>query len=82
MLRSPSQSGSKGSTSVMYCRSRSCETPKEHSVKNVAFLNPAVREKVRDLELLEERGWAGEIESNDESTTDVSDTSCGSWGTA
>lgn len=55
ILLSPSQSGSNGSTSVMYCSSRSCETPKEHSVRKVWLPAPpegaeAVRVKLRRRE--------------------------------
>lgn len=49
MLRKPSQSGSNGSTSVMNCSRRSCETPNEHSVRKVALpFCECVRVKLRE----------------------------------
>lgn len=49
MLRKPSQSGSKGSTSVMSWSRRSCETPNEHSVRKVALpFCECVRVKLRE----------------------------------
>lgn len=40
-----SQYGSKGCTSVITCTRRSWATPKEHSVRNVAFLPPALDDR-------------------------------------
>lgn len=65
MLRSPAQSGSNGSTSVMCWTRRSCETANEHSVRNVALL-VCECERVKVREPACERADTGEQEAVDD----------------